>query len=493
MAAKSFNKFEQDLESLRATVATATALISQLQDPSAPTGHTQSELNALNLAHDAASLIRAHATKLSLLIINKPFTASAIATVLRELVSGPLPGLASAVELCDGRYTKAMSEELTYHAASVFTEVGILINAIPLDGNILSDDAKNGTGSTAGKGSLAMTGTVWQACDAVIELKKIGIAGLAVRKAEQYKATLKDALEELQEWAEEESDGEDGDVGSADEDDAQRAVDEMFGSQKHISADDPEKLRPRLDGSLKRLRLLILMYQAVVKRRLKTLPAFPLADLAIETGRSDGADKSTEESKEHGESKGASVVHRVDKAVELMKELPDIVDELANAFYELDKEEIDERMIQCFTAGAEAVESLKKNWEGKEDEFTLWAQKFQKALVWHEGDVKPGHPRRKSHDFQNWNLQHRTDAVRGNALAESLKGTTDEFFHDWYLTFSAFGYWRHRGQFNSTTRRDPRHSWTRLTIHTSLVTHPTAPVDANRFIRAAAGLFIPQL
>ncbi|KAJ5032232.1 uncharacterized protein L3040_008841 [Drepanopeziza brunnea f. sp. 'multigermtubi'] len=390
MAAKSFNKFEQDLESLRATVATATALISQLQDPSAPTGHTQSELNALNLAHDAASLIRAHATKLSLLIINKPFTASAIATVLRELVSGPLPGLASAVELCDGRYTKAMSEELTYHAASVFTEVGILINAIPLDGNILSDDAKNGTGSTAGKGSLAMTGTVWQACDAVIELKKIGIAGLAVRKAEQYKATLKDALEELQEWAEEESDGEDGDVGSADEDDAQRAVDEMFGSQKHISADDPEKLRPRLDGSLKRLRLLILMYQAVVKRRLKTLPAFPLADLAIETGRSDGADKSTEESKEHGESKGASVVHRVDKAVELMKELPDIVDELANAFYELDKEEIDERMIQCFTAGAEAVESLKKNWEGKEDEFTLWAQKFQKALVWHEGDVKPG-------------------------------------------------------------------------------------------------------
>ncbi|PVH79953.1 hypothetical protein DL98DRAFT_211929 [Cadophora sp. DSE1049] len=366
--AKSSSKAGEDLEILKSTVTTTQALLSQLQTP-APTQDTnQAEVNALDLAHDAASLIRAHSTKLSLLIINKPFTASAITTVLRELVSGPLPGLASAVELCDAAtYTKAMSEELKYQAGRVLTEFGILVNAIPLDGKILSDDAKNGTGSTKGKGSLVMTGTVWQACDAVIELKKLGIAGLVVKKAEQYRATLKDALEELQEWGEEESDGEDeGNTGSDNEDDAQAEVDNMFGNQRHIPSEDPHKIRPRLESSLKRLRLLSLMYQAVVKRRFKTIPKPPLADPAPAEGK---------------EANGTwNVLGCVDEVLDVLKNIPDIVDELASAFYELDVKEIDKRMHQCFFTGLPALQLLYKNWKGEEDEFTVWVQKFQLAM-----------------------------------------------------------------------------------------------------------------
>lgn len=338
--ASKMSKAEENLEILRSTVKTASALITQLQTP-ATAKEDVNQVNALDLAHDTASLIRAHSTKLSLLIINKPFTASAVTTVLRELVSGPLPGLASAVELCDDRkYTKAMSEELRYQAGKVFTELKILVAAIPLDGKILSDEAKNGTGST--KGSLAMTGTVWQACDAVIELKNIGIAGLVVRKAEQYRATLKDALEELQEWGEEQSDEEDAYADS--EDDAQAAADTIFGSQRHIPIDDPEKIRPRLESSLKRLRLLGLMYQAVVKRRFKTLPTPP----------------------------GPRVVSCLDDILGVLKKIPDIADELASAFYELDEQEIDKLMDQCFFTGFAAVELLIKNWEGQEDEFSSW-------------------------------------------------------------------------------------------------------------------------
>ncbi len=331
---------EENLEILKSTVVTTSALIARLQTPATATEDVK-EVNALDLAHDAASLIRAHSTKLSLLIINKPFTASAITTVLRELVGGPLPGLASAVELCDANnYTKAMSEELRYQAGKVFAQLKILVEAIPLDGKILSDAAKNGTGST--KGSLAMTGTVWQACDAVIELKKIGIAGIVVRKAEQYRATLKDALEELQEWGEEESDESDEDGWS--EDDAQAEVDNIFGSQRHIPNDDPEKIRPRLEASLKRLRLLGLMYQAVVKRRFKILPTRP----------------------------GPRVVSCLDEALVVLKKVPDIADELANAFYELDGAEIDKMMDQCFFTSCTAVELLVKNWEGQEDGFSTW-------------------------------------------------------------------------------------------------------------------------
>ncbi|CZT53142.1 uncharacterized protein RSE6_14596 [Rhynchosporium secalis] len=382
MAKSGGSKAEADLEILKSTVNTALALLTQLQQQqpaaSAPALTTsaytpRAEVDALDLAHDAASLIRAHSTKLSLLIINKPFTASAIATVLRELVSGPLPGLASAVELCDAtQYTKVMNAELGYEVGRVFVECAGLVKAIPLDGKILSDDAKNGTGATEGRGSLALTGMVWQACDAVIGLKKMGIAGLVVKKAEQYRATLKDALDELQEWAEEESDEEggehDGDAGDGQEryDDAQREVDDLFGNQKHIPSDDPEEIRPKLEASLKRLQLLGMMYQAVVKRRFKCLPKLPLP-------------KSTSGQVEEWSGK-ADVVTIVDEVLEMMKKIPDAVDELPSAFYELDVKDIDDQMEACFLSGFSALELLNKNWKGEEDEFTVWLQKFQLAM-----------------------------------------------------------------------------------------------------------------
>ncbi|KAH6678736.1 hypothetical protein B0J14DRAFT_330893 [Halenospora varia] len=369
----SAKKAEDDLAGLKATVATTFTLIEQLQAFTAsketPKGNT---IDALQLASDSASLIRAHTTKLSLLIINKPFTASAINTVLRELVSGPLPGLASAVELCTAaRYTKSMSEELQWRVKKLFAEFSTLVTVIPLDGQVLTADEKNGTGKTVGKGSLANTGVVWEACDAVVELKKLGILGLVIKKADEYRDLLKDALEELQEWGEEEGDDEetdDGNTSNTDEEgtSAQAAVDAMFGSQRHIPSDDTEKIRPRLDSTQKRLRLLILMYQAVVKRRFKTLPHLPHPELPAEL-----------KSKSNGD---PGIISCLDEVLKVMKKIPDVTDELANAFYELDGPEIDKRMDECFFSGFAVAELLIKNWEGEQDEFTTWARKFQIAM-----------------------------------------------------------------------------------------------------------------
>lgn len=373
--AESNGKSDEDLEILKSTISIALELITRLEAPAKPaTDFKEPFVNALDLAHDAASLVRAHTTKLSLLIINKPFTASAITKILRELVAGPLPGLASAVELCGaGKYTKAMNSELQYWVGRVFSGVGTLVKAIPLNGNVLSDDAKNGTGAEQGKGSLAVTGTVWEACDHVVELKKLGVAGLVIKQAEQYKALLKDALEELQEWGEEESDDEhpDGVDGDEDLDDAQAAVDSMF-SERHIPSDDPDKIRPRLDSSLKRLRLLILMYQAVVKRRFKTLPYLPRPDLPPAL-KSDG---------------DPEVVSCVDEVLDVMKKIPSIADDLASAFYELDGSEIDKKMDLCFFTGFAAAELLIKNWEGQEDEFTTWVRLSAGSL--HVTNIKVG-------------------------------------------------------------------------------------------------------
>jgi len=357
-------KAEQDLAILKSTVSTISTLVAQLQNsgPVDPNIEKTSNVNALDLAHDTASLIKAHSTKLSLLIINKPFTATAITTVLRELISGPLPGLASAVEICNAaKYTQAMSAEMQWRVKKVFVELGTLIEAIPLDGQILSEHEKNGTGNSKGKGSLASTGVVWDACDGVMQLKKLGIAGLVIKKAEEYRDLLKDALEELQEWGAEEPDEDEEDEASGDEDDelsAQDAVDNIFGSQRHISLEDPEKIRPRLESSQKRLRLVILMYAAVIKRRFKTLPALPHPDLPPEL---------KEQSKEY-----PGIVSTLDAVLDSMKQLPDITDEMASAFYELDAKEIDKRMDECFFKGFATAELLLKDWEGQKDEFTTW-------------------------------------------------------------------------------------------------------------------------
>jgi len=172
----------------------------------------------------------------------------------------------------------------------------------------------------------------------------------------------------LQEWGEEESDGSDGEDETAEEEtdgvdtSAQDAVDNMFASQRHISAEDPDKIRPRLNSAQKRLRLVILMYQAVVKRRFKTLPHLPHREIEAKPNEDTG------------------IINCVDEVMDVFRKIPDITDELASAFYELDGAGIDKRMDECFLTGFAAVELLVKNWEGKEDEFTVWARKFQVAM-----------------------------------------------------------------------------------------------------------------
>ncbi|TGO15423.1 hypothetical protein BTUL_0040g00300 [Botrytis tulipae] len=377
-------KAADDLALLKSTVENIKNLILQLQAsakaPEVVKEGSSSEkkeqpkhadVNAIDLAHDSASLIKAHSTKLSLLIINKPFTPSAINKVLGELVSGPLPGLASAVEICHAaKYTKAMSEELQWRVNKVLTEFSTLINEIPLDGNILSDDKKNGTGKSSGKGSLASTGVVWDACDSIMGLKTLGVAGLAMKKAVEYRDLVKDALEELQAWAEEESDDEDEDENSGDEDDErqdpQDIVDDLFGSQSHIPKDDPEKIREKLESSTKRLRLIILMYQAVEKRRFKTLPYLPHPELPTQL-----KEKSPED---------PGIVECLDEVLVRMKKITNLTDDLASAFYDLDSSAIDKLMDETWFTGFATVELLIKDWEGQKDDFTTWAYKFQLAM-----------------------------------------------------------------------------------------------------------------
>lgn len=332
-------------------------------------------LDALSLAHDSAALIKAHATKISLLIINEPFTPTAITKVLRELVDGPVPSLAVAVEVCTPqRYTRTIQQDLAWRASRVLKEVKQLLSRIPKDGKVLSDAKKNASaGAAGGRGSIATTGVLWSACDDVTVFAKRGFAGALAYKVEQLRDTLKDVMEELKEWGEEaDEDEDDEDEISEDEGsdsvahaasnhestsisgtrDAQAVLDDLMNWQRHIPRDDPNKIRERLESCLKRLRLTTLLYQATVKRRLKPLPHLPPAL--------------------HSDTQS-----RLDEIIFILKRIPERFGSLALAFYELDRSEIDRLMDDCFFDAFAASELLVKPWEGEKDEFTDWALRFQ--------------------------------------------------------------------------------------------------------------------
>ncbi|KAI1644684.1 uncharacterized protein F4817DRAFT_204446 [Daldinia loculata] len=379
------------LEALKSIVQSTTSLISQLEallhsialnevsstttttttPSSSSLSSTPESIDPLSLAHDSATLIKAHTTKLSLLIINEPFTPSAISKVLRELVAGPIPALASAVQVCDAdKYTLVARQDLAWRCYRVLKELKNLIGIIPLDGKILAGAQKNGT--KGDRGSLAATGVIWAACDDVILLKKLGIAGLLIKKVEEYRDTLKDILEELKEYSEEvdEDDDDDSDADEAEEGGVNSVTDQMQNTHistqemlddlmnpRHIPRGDPDKIRDRLESCLKRLRLTTLLYTAIIKRRLKLIPPLPTTTTTQ-----------------------LSVTKRLDEVFPVLKRLPHRFGEVACAFYELDRNSIDRTMDSCFFDAFAASEMLMKPWDDQRDEFTEWAEKFQVGI-----------------------------------------------------------------------------------------------------------------
>jgi hypothetical protein len=374
---------DSTLQGLNDLAVTATTLLHELEtaldaiardkdeDAKFPRQNSVSirSINPASLVHSTSSLIRAHSTKLSLLIINEPFTPSAISTVLRTLISGPIPAVTGAVQACDARrYTRDFRRALASHCATILKELRDLVGKIPRDGKALPKEQQDGSG----KGSLAVTGLVWQACDKAIAFADGGPPAFFIGKVEETKDMLKDAMEELKEWGEEteEDDQEDDfDVEDAADFDSgidvnesrtnspesshasiQAMLDSLVNSHKTIPPNDPEGIRPRLDVAIRRLRLCALLCQAIVRRRLKTLPGIPTDDEAVPK--------------------------KIETVLLALKGLPEKSEDVAGAFYDLDVQAIEAALSSFAEQAVAASGVLAETWERGRDEYSEWADKF---------------------------------------------------------------------------------------------------------------------
>ncbi|OJD33115.1 uncharacterized protein BKCO1_3300035 [Diplodia corticola] len=331
---------------------------------------TPSTPTPLALLADTAALLKAHTTKLSLLLLNDPFTPSAIASVLRDMADRVVPAMMAGAEAVSGQQQQSSFLFPAVVVREVRARVRRIVGAVAEEvgevrGRAVAEaeakaKAEGGKGKkgkvegNGGRGALSSTGLVWEACDALVEVKEKGVVGVVVGQVEGWRGMVVDAVEELKEWGEEgedeDDDEEDGLDGSGDEDE-----DDIFGGGGGGDklGKGNEELRAQLDATLKKVKTITVLYQALVKRRLKTYPA----------GGSD-----------------ASAVETLDRLLDILQRIPDSVDDMASAYYDLDGEEAKKAFAKISADAVRASDLVKQSWDGKDDEFTTWAGRFQDAI-----------------------------------------------------------------------------------------------------------------
>lgn len=362
---------QSDIQSLVSLVSSQQALLNTFLTNLAPnvTEAPSTDLppnppNPLHLLRDAATLLKAHITKLSLLLINKPFTATAIQKVVRDVSGTCLPAIMGAVELCQPDvWGSFLRQQVIGRVRTVMREMDLCYNetkqiALEELEALGQGKGKSSAKQDQGRDSLVSTGVVWEACDRIIELDSVGIAGLAVKRAEEWRDMIKDAIEELKEW--EDGDGEDDDEeddaaasDNDDDDDDKDSVDDMFSAANALPKNRPD-LKEQLATANDKLKKIGMLYTALAKRRLKTFTP----DVAATKAN----------------------IHSLDELLNILKTLPDSVDDLASAFYDLDSDEVEQVMTKCIQDARKAAELAKLSWDAKDDEFTAWATKWLEVM-----------------------------------------------------------------------------------------------------------------
>ena len=308
----------------------------------------------LHALRDAAKLLHAHATKIGLLLINDPFTPSAIQKEFIACEGQCIPGMLGAVEVCHpALWTITVAKEARLRVEAAVGALGLLL--LDVKSKAEGGSAKIDPNKRKEK-TLVSTGQVWQACDAIIALDQQGIAGVVTKKAQEYREMLKDAIEELKEWGEDEDDQDEGFVGSDDDGDNDSMEDMFSGSRLPAHRKDLKEL---LEQALKKLKLVDMLFQALLKRRLKTIL---ISEQLHDTKRKES-------------------ISRLGDLVGRLQDISESVDEFANSLYELNAESAQSQLDRVLENATQTASLMDKSWDGQEDEFTSWSSKWKEAVV----------------------------------------------------------------------------------------------------------------
>lgn len=367
------------MSQLGTVIATTLTLLDQFQATLSPasvqsTPPQNNEADALPLLTASSSTLRAQVTKLSLLAITKPFTPSAVTTILRACNESVLPSLlTAALIVTPTEYTKAFHSEVWHLTKTTLAEYTALVHVVKsisekkeqAKQNEPNKKEKDLTQSDKNEVTVA-TGRVWDACDVLTALATNGVVGFIVSRVEQWRDLVKDAMQELEEWD------------PADDDDF---FDDMLGEDKEDEAkesdsdeesDDEENtavLQEHKKSTLRFLKPVAQVFTAIIDKRLKNAKGASLSTVG-------GSDK-------------------LEKVITHLERIPGQVDEAAGALYEEDTERSGTFLQKIRGNAAKAVELLAQPsdrvGEGEaEDKFIIWSRAWFKVIDEVSKFIEPG-------------------------------------------------------------------------------------------------------
>ena len=331
------------LAALQHTISTAKDLLTRFEatlsggKPASTFDGTVGFPQPLHLLSTAASLLHAQITKLSLLILNKPFTPIAISQVIDTLSTSVLPSLMTAWELCYNPCLPYILQDcVKVNLSTIMKETVLLLGSIPLN----EHDVEQEIGS---RDTLANTGVLWHACDQLTQIGDQGVGSLAIARASQDVELFNDAIDELREW----EPGEDDDlmsISSGSDDSSDHEHDDDMSSQSRLKA-----------GAL----TLLQEIRDMVPKVLTTIRSFPLMNKKTQLNLSDLNRMTTNRCRV------------LDAMLKILHTLTETTDELVGALYSNNVNEIEQGMgtleqikEKCnhFEAGAWDEEHQLLNW-----------------------------------------------------------------------------------------------------------------------------------
>ena len=261
----------------------------------------------------------------------------------------------SAFELCPAeKYTSLLRQHIQIAISRILAEFLGLLASIPQD--------EHGIEKT-GRNTLASTGVLWEECDKMIALGSNGLVHLAAERVEGYHGLLKDAIAELENWDPDDDDDLESDTDSLKSDGGNsspvRPGETSLEQSLHdLSLSPIAALRKR---SLATLRIIRVLYPALVKRRILTFSNISSITTTENLPLS-------------------SHTRSFDKLVDHTKHFTEETDEVAGALYVGDEEEVDRTLCNLAEMAKTCVEEVRIGWDGTEDEFTEWAKKWTARL-----------------------------------------------------------------------------------------------------------------
>ena len=353
------HKESEALAALQITISNLKTLLHRfqiaLQSPTRVHPPIEDSPNPLALLSDASQVLKAQTTKLSLLLLNKPFTPSAITFILSSLSNTCLPALMSALELCPAdKYTNLIHQYMQNSLSRMMMELLGLLCSIPQN--------EHGIEKTMGRDTLASTGVLWEECDKMVALGSGGVTRIAVQRVEEYHGLLKDAIVELEQWDPDDDDS-DSDTDSLTSNKGNASSARPFDaslerSLQDLSLSSIAALRTR---SLATLRIIRVLYPSLVKRRILTFPNIDSTTTAESLP-------------------SAPQIRSLDGLIDHTRHFTEETDEVAGALYAGDEEEVDDRLTKLENISKICVKGLRLGWGGNEDEFTPWAEKWMARL-----------------------------------------------------------------------------------------------------------------